>query len=216
MSATPRIIQFAAGPLETNCYAVVCPETGETAIIDPGAGAEEILRLLPGGSQVKMLLLTHGHFDHVGGLCEMARLTGAPVGIHPADAPLLEQAPELARLFGLGVQAPPPPDFFLEDGGEIELGRLRLQVVHTPGHTPGSVTLVMPGCAIVGDCLFAGSIGRTDLPGSDYRMLMRSIVDRILALPDETRVLPGHGPSTTVRRERRTNPFIADYVADPL
>jgi glyoxylase-like metal-dependent hydrolase (beta-lactamase superfamily II) len=216
MTAAPRIIQMAAGPLETNCYAVICPETGEAAIVDPGAEAEEILSRLPEGTTVRMVLLTHGHFDHVGGVREVAAATGAPVGIHPADAPLMSQAPAMARLFGLEVAAPPAPDLLLEDGQKLQVGRLTLEVLHTPGHSAGGVTFVLPGTAIVGDCLFAGSIGRTDLPGSDYRTLMHSIVDRILSLPDETRVLPGHGPSTTVGRERQTNPFIADYLADPL
>jgi hydroxyacylglutathione hydrolase len=212
----PRIIHLAAGPLETNCYAVVCPETGEAAIVDPGTGAEAILDRLPEGAKVRMILLTHGHFDHVAGLAEMARRTGAPAGVHPADAPLMAQATDTARLFGLEVEAPPPPDFELEDGQELQIGALTLEVMHTPGHSAGGVTFLLPHAAIVGDCLFAGSIGRTDLPGSDYLTLMRSIVDRILALPDDTLVLPGHGPSTTVGRERETNPFLADYLADPL
>ncbi|BCW98405.1 MAG: MBL fold metallo-hydrolase [Armatimonadota bacterium] len=216
MTAVPHIIQMAAGPLETNCYAVICPETGEVAIIDPGAGAEAILSRLPDETTVRMVLLTHGHFDHVGAVREVAQATGAPVGIHPDDALLMSQAPAMARLFGVEMTAPPAPDFQLQDGQKLQVGRLTLEVLHTPGHSAGGVTFALPGTAIVGDCLFAGSIGRTDLPGSDYRTLMRSIVDRILSLPDETRVLPGHGPSTTVGRERQTNPFISDYLSDPL
>lgn len=205
-----KILGYPVGPLQANAYLVICEGTHKCALVDPGAEADRLLAVAAAEEAcIEAIVLTHAHLDHVGGVAAVKRKTGVPVYLHPADLTLYQAAPVQARSFGLEIEAPPEPDGDLEDGQVIEIGTGRLEVRHTPGHSPGHVCLVGDGFALVGDCVFAGSIGRTDLPGGDYRTLIESISTRLLTLPEETVLYTGHGPATTVGRERRTNPFLA-------
>jgi hydroxyacylglutathione hydrolase len=204
-----KILGFPVGPLQANAFLAICEETRRCALVDPGAEADRLLAAAASeGAEIDSILLTHAHLDHIGGVAAAKRRTGVMVYLHPADGVLYRAAPAQARGFGLQIEEPPEPDRELQDGQILEVGKARLEVRHTPGHSPGHVCLVGDGFALVGDCVFAGSIGRTDLPGGDYRTLMESITEKLLTLPDETVVYSGHGPKTTVGQERRTNPFL--------
>ncbi len=204
-----KILGFAVGPLQANAYLAISEQTGRCALVDPGGEPERLLAVAEGeGATVESIVLTHAHLDHVGGVGEVKRATGAPVYLHPEDKKLYRAAAQQARSFGLEIETPPEPDRSLEDRQIIEIGRDRLEVRHTPGHSPGHVCLIGDGFALVGDCVFAGSIGRTDLPGGDSHALLDSIHRVLLALPDETVLYTGHGPETTVGRERVANPFL--------
>ncbi len=204
-----KILGFSVGPLQANAYLAVCEDTGASALVDPGAEPERLLdAAAQEGARVEAILLTHAHLDHIAGVAVAARQTGAPVYLHPAEVPLYRAAPEQGRSFGLELEPPPDPDRALEEGQVIAIGSGALEVRHTPGHSPGHVCLIGDGFALVGDCVFAGSIGRTDLPGGDYRALLEAIHGKLLTLPDETVLYPGHGPATTVGRERESNPFL--------
>jgi glyoxylase-like metal-dependent hydrolase (beta-lactamase superfamily II) len=205
----------AAPPFFKNGYVVSCEETREAVIIDPGDEVAELLHAAAAGrASVKAILLTHAHLDHVTGVGRAKQTLGVPVWLHRDDLFLYEGAAEQGRMFGLHVEKPPPVDEFYEPGTPFEFGRCVVDVLHTPGHCPGGVCLAIGKRGFterelfVGDTLFAGSIGRTDLPGGDYHVLMRSIRDVLLAFPDETVVHSGHGPDTTIGDERRTNPFL--------
>jgi hydroxyacylglutathione hydrolase len=201
---------LSVGIIQTNCYIVGCEKTRAGAIIDPGDEAERIfneveeLRLV-----IKYILNTHAHFDHVGGNASLVIATGASLAIHPLELPLLRMKGG-AALFGLNAPQSPDPDVELQEGDVLEVGKLRLEVLFTPGHTPGHVSFYERNAGVVfdGDVLFAGSIGRTDLPGGDYDTLLHSIHEKLLTLPDETRICSGHGPETTVGAERRGNPWL--------
>lgn len=202
---------LVVGPLQTNCYLVSCEETREALVVDPGGDAQRILRAVKdGGLAVRLIVDTHAHFDHVAGNQAIHQATGAPIAIHRLDAQDLTQP---VSLFGLsfGGPASPPADRLLEDGEEIAVGQERLQVLLTPGHTPGGISLYDASAPLVlsGDALFCQGIGRTDLPGGDFQVLMASIRTRLLTMPDETIVYPGHGPATTIGEERASNPFVA-------
>jgi hydroxyacylglutathione hydrolase len=199
------------GMTQANCYILGCAQTQRAAIIDPGDEEERILEAVQeAGLTVTHVLLTHAHFDHMGAADGVVKATQAPLALHPDDLTLLNMAGG-AMLFG--IQPPPIPDLDLrlEAGQELAIGQLTLRVLHTPGHTPGHVTFYEPdqGAIFDGDVLFAQGIGRTDLPGGSYQTLMRSIKQQLLTLPDETLVYPGHGPATTVGRERVSNPWLA-------
>jgi hydroxyacylglutathione hydrolase len=198
------------GPLQTNCYIVGCEDTKEGAIIDPGGDAKRILAEVERlGLKIKYIINTHGHFDHTLANKGVVKATGASLAIHSADAPALTEGGG-AFFFGVIGKASPPADTILEEGQVLTLGRIELKVLHTPGHSPGSICLYSEeeGVLFDGDVLFNAGMGRYDLPGGDYRVLMESI-KRLLTLPDDTIVYPGHGPATTIGHERRSNPFLS-------
>jgi len=181
-------------------------------VIDPGAEPERIATALDAwGAVPKAILLTHAHLDHVTAVGGLVERYSCPVYLHPADLDLYRAAPQQAQMFGLEIAPQPLPDRTLSDGQILEFGPLRLEVRHAPGHSPGGVVFVGPETAFVGDCVFAGSIGRTDLPGGDTQTLLKSIRDQILTLPDQTILRTGHGPSTTVAREVASNPFLVGF-----
>lgn len=197
------------GALETNCYLVYCEETLECAVVDPGGDPGKIIHEIS-SLEVKptILINTHGHVDHVGANKDIKEKYQVPLCIHPADSKMLDNI--LATTMGLflGAKKSPRPDRLLDDGDLIEIGKSHLKVLHTPGHSPGSVSLAGDGFLLSGDLLFCGGVGRTDLPGGSWNVLEDSIRNRIFPFPDDTVVLPGHGPSTTVGQEKMANPFI--------
>ncbi len=204
-----KVRGFPVGPLQANAYLVICEETGRAILVDPGDEPERLLAAAAAeGATIESIVLTHAHIDHVGGVAGAKRSTGAPVYLHSLDRGLYGAAAIQAHSFGLDIETPPDPDGELREGQSLAVGTATLEVRHTPGHSPGHVCLVGDGFAIVGDCVFAGSIGRTDLPGGDYRTLIESIEQKLLTLPDEAILYCGHGPATTVGRERNTNPFL--------
>jgi glyoxylase-like metal-dependent hydrolase (beta-lactamase superfamily II) len=177
-------------------------------LIDPGAEGERILDMLrASGATLQAIWVTHAHLDHVGGIAAIKRVHDVPVFLHPADMPLYRAVDRQAAAYGLPYETPPLPDAEFADGELLQLGRLRFTVLHAPGHAPGHVVIHGHGVAFVGDCVFAGSIGRTDLPLSDGRALAASL-ERIAELPRATVLHPGHGPETTLDRELATNPFL--------
>ncbi len=203
------IRQLAVGPLQANCFIVGCERTRQAAVIDPGDEADRILfALAERGLTVSHILNTHGHFDHVGANRRLKQSTGAPILIHALDAPMLRLLARTAAAWGMAAENSPDPDRLIDEGETVAVGDLRLQVIHTPGHTPGGVSFYADGCLFVGDTLFAGSVGRTDFPGGDFEALRRSIQEKLFRLPDEVRVFTGHGPETTIGEEKRTNPFV--------
>jgi hydroxyacylglutathione hydrolase len=202
---------FAVGPLHCNCTLLGDEEAGEAIVVDPGDEVGRIHRRLSElGLKLKQILVTHAHIDHVGGALKLKKLTGAPILLNENDLPLLKMMEMQAAWVGVPTPETAPPDASLSDGLVVGLERYPAEVLHTPGHTQGSVCLHFAPLKMViaGDTLFAGSIGRTDLPGGDGRQIIESIETRLLALPDETKVLPGHGPATTIGRERLSNPFL--------
>lgn len=209
-----QVISLTVGPLSTNCYILVCEESRESAIIDPGFNKidEEFVleKICEQKLRVKYIINTHGHLDHISGNAKVKEETKAIIAVHYYDADMLtDPEKNLSRMLGLNIISP-PADLVLRDGDKLRVGRHEIQVLHTPGHTPGSISLYLGEEKIVftGDTLFAGSIGRTDLPGSSYEELISSIKKKLLTLPDETRVYPGHGPETTIGVERRENVFL--------
>ena len=209
-----RVLAMEVGPLAENTYIVGHASSGKAAVIDPGDEAGEILRQLAGrGWSLDKILLTHGHFAHVGAVAALKERTGASVHIHPDDAGRMRTAGRQALMFGLRVPSPPAPDVLVREGDSIPLGDVAFRVLHTPGHTPGHVTYLSGDLAFVGDLIFAGSIGRTDLPGGSLHELLRAVREKIFTLPEETVLFPGHGPATTVGEEKRGNPFFTEEDA---
>ncbi len=205
---------LTVGPLQENCYLLVDTETQDTerqraVLIDPGDEAERLLAAL-GGFELTAIWLTHAHFDHVGALAEVLEYLPVPIYLHPNDRPLLAQAASSAAFFGLSLRQPEVDTLPLKHGQRLSVGAYEARCLFTPGHAPGHVAFYFPEAATLlsGDALFKGSVGRTDLPGGDAAQLLESIHRELLTLPDDTRVLPGHGPETTVGAERRTNPFL--------
>jgi hydroxyacylglutathione hydrolase len=204
---------FPVGPLHCNCTILGDETTREAMVVDPGDNIPEILsRLQKHGLTLRQIVVTHAHIDHVGGAAQLRKLTGAPVLMNQQDLGLLGMMQMQAGWLGVPTPEVAPPDASAEDGLAVGLASLPAQVLHTPGHTPGSICLLFhfndQHLLLAGDTLFAGSIGRTDLPGGDGQQILRSLRERLLVLPDATRVLPGHGPETTIGEERQSNPFL--------
>ena len=205
---------FAVGAIGANCYIFGDEAAGEVFVIDAGDEADRILEALRRLNVRPVALVnTHGHFDHIQAIDAVRRATGSPFWIHRGEAEVLAQGPARAKsLFGLNLPPAPVPDRWLTEGDRLQVGGLTLAVRHTPGHSPGGVCLLGDGLAFVGDTLFAGSIGRADLPGADMQTLLASIAQVLLPLPDETACYPGHGPPTTIGEEKRTNPFVTPLL----
>jgi len=203
------IERLEVGPFASNCYLVGADSNQEGIIIDPGAEANNILKRVEALSlKVKIIVLTHGHMDHVGALTEVKEATGAEVAIHSKDAQSLQASQPMSVFSGLPHQALPPPDRLLEGGDNLDIGDLHFLVLHTPGHTPGGICLLGNGVVFSGDTLFNFGIGRFDMPGGSGSQLMNSIHTKLMVLPDNTIVYPGHGPETTIGTERQWNPFL--------
>lgn len=203
------IRKLEVGPIMANCFIVGCENTKEAVVIDPGDDADQILMTLAKNElKAKYLINTHGHFDHVGANKRMKEATGAQIAIHPEDEPMLQDLSGNAMMFGLSAENSPPADILLNDGDTVSFGDITLKVIHTPGHSRGGICLYTKGHLFAGDTLFAGSIGRTDLPGGSYDDLISNIKTKLLVLDDDTRVYTGHGPETTIRNERAVNPFL--------
>jgi glyoxylase-like metal-dependent hydrolase (beta-lactamase superfamily II) len=204
---------LVVGPLAVNCYVVGDEKRHEGILVDPGDDARAVVAAIK-RLQLKIVAIvnTHAHFDHVGALNELREFTGAPFMVHEAEAPVLESAKTSAAMFGLSIQSPKPADRLLREGDQVSAGSLALQVLHTPGHTPGGICLVEGMHVFTGDTLFQNSIGRSDFPGGDYAVLMASIRDKLLPLPDATAVHPGHGSATTIGAEKKFNPFVRQLI----
>ena len=200
------IVGFETTPFATNC--LVLREKGQAVVVDPGEVRQDILDALD-GCTLHTVVNTHAHCDHCGGNAELIRRTGATLACHREDLGLLRSIEQQGAMFGVPFPPSPDPGRLLEEGDVIVVGDSQLTVFHTPGHSPGHIVLVGDGYVIAGDVLFAGSIGRTDLPGGNQARLLESIRSRLLNLPDDTLVYPGHGPTTTIAAERRSNPFLA-------
>ncbi len=211
----PKIIQLPLGPLQTNCYLLGCLDTNQAAIIDPSWDGDAAAKLANDeGLTISHILLTHSHFDHIGGLAALKRATDAPIYAHAATLPMLKMGQASAMRWGIEIEEPPEVDHLLIEGDQLQVGELTLEVLFTPGHAPGHLCFYLPAFSILfsGDALFQGSIGRTDLPGGDLEILMRSIFDKLMPLPDETQLLSGHGAATTIGQERQFNPFLQDNL----
>ncbi len=205
---------FPVGPLQCNCTILGDEATGEAIVIDPGDEISRIHRRLTAlGLRLKQILVTHAHIDHVGGALKLKRLTGAPILLNENDLPLLQRMDTQAAWLGITPPETAPPDESLTEGQLVGLPAYPAQVLHTPGHTQGSICLhfILLKMVIAGDTLFAGSIGRTDLPGGNFEQIIDSIENRLLPLPNETKVIPGHGPVTTIGAERKSNPFLRPH-----
>jgi len=200
-----EIQSFVTTPFAENAYVIT--DSGEAMVVDPGEATPELLDAIE-GFRVTTLVNTHAHIDHVGGNAEIKRRTGAEFVCHANAREMLDSIPMQGQMFGLSVEPSPAPDRLIAEGDTLQVGNVTLKIVDVPGHAPGHIALVGDGFVVSGDVLFAGSIGRTDLFGGDMDLLMESIRTKLLPLPDDTVVLSGHGPPTTIGRERTSNPFI--------
>lgn len=200
---------LTVGPFAMNAYVLWCSKTLASVLIDPGDEAERILQTVA-DLKVKpeRIVLTHAHIDHVWHAKEVQEKLQLPLFMHRDDLPLLERLPYQAQMFGFPPPAPPRVDGFLTEGDEVSFGEVEMKILHAPGHSPGSIVLYGDDAAVDGDVLFQGSVGRTDLPSGSHETLLRSIHQKLMTLPDHTRVLPGHGDETTIGIERRSNPFL--------
>jgi len=209
--------KLVVGVLETNCYLISCKKTKQAAVIDPG-GENEVDLILDflqkNNFDLKYIINTHGHIDHIAGNNLLKAKTKALLLIHRLDADMLVDANKNFSSFMGKEICSPPADKLLEEGDEIVLGRLNLRVIHTPGHTPGGISLISNNIVFTGDTLFAGGIGRTDLPGGSYQDLIKSIKEKLLILGDDKIIYPGHGPYSTIGEEKRTNPYLIDRLTD--
>ncbi len=203
--------KFEVTPFFSNCFVLGCEETREAVMIDAGEFSDEISRYLEENKlTVKYILLTHAHIDHAGDVGRFKEETGAEIVLHEDEEPLYMNMSTQARMFGFELEQPPAPDRLVRHGDELTFGAgHKLGIIHCPGHSPGGMSILSESNVFVGDTLFAGSIGRTDLPGGDYRTLITSIKTGLLSLGDSVQALPGHGPATTMVTERQYNPFLA-------
>lgn len=200
---------FTFGELRQNAYLVLEDEHKVGVVIDPGVHPRPLInRIEEAGTRLAAILLTHGHWDHISGVGELKGAFDAPIYLHEADGELYRRVVEQAEFFGFHAEPKPPPDYALKDGDVVEAGPFRFDVLHTPGHTRGGVSYKIGDAVFVGDTIFAGGIGRTDLPGGSHEQLLESICQRILTLDDSVTLYPGHGPPTTVGAERTSNPFL--------
>lgn len=211
-----KIHAVTVGPFEENCYLVVDSASGAAVLVDPGDEAARVIEMAErAGATPSAVWLTHAHLDHIGAVEGVRRRwPGIPVYLHPADAPVYAFAEMAARRYGVPFEQPAPPDREFADGDVVRVGSVAFDVWHVPGHAPGHVALVGPGIVFGGDCLFAGSVGRTDLPLCQPAVFVDSL-ERLLTLPDATVVYPGHGPHTSIGRERATNPFLTGAIRIP-
>jgi len=201
---------LVVGPIQSNCYILGCERTRQAAVIDPGGDVDKILMALAKDNlRCVYIINTHGHFDHSGENKRLKEVTGAQLVLHRADAPMVMHQGASGGMWGMKVENSPPPDRYAEEGELISFGDISLKVLHTPGHSGGGISMVTDRMAFVGDTLFAGSIGRTDFPGGDHEVLLRNVREKIFPLGDDVVIYPGHGPKTTVGREKKTNPFFA-------
>src|SRR4030042_4219269 len=201
------IKKLAVGPLESNCFIIADENTKEVLVIDPGDEPDRILDLINENDyNVKYLVCTHAHFDHVGAVPDLKKETGAKLVIHRDDLELYKSTKDQAAILGYELDPLPEPDMFVSEGDKIEVGDLRFEILHTPGHSPGGICLYGEGILITGDTLFAGSVGRTDLYGGDIKELKISF-KRLMSLSDDVKVFPGHGPESTIGKERSDNLF---------
>jgi hydroxyacylglutathione hydrolase len=201
------------GPLQCNCSIIGDEVSHEAMVIDPGDDIQDILSIIRENKlRVKQIVITHAHIDHVGGAMKLRAVTGAPILLNQNDYQLLKMLDEQAAWLGMVAPGDVAIEASISDGESLQAGSVKASVIHTPGHTEGSVCLYFPAekLLIAGDTLFARSIGRTDLPGGSFEKIMHSLHDRVMTLPDETVVIPGHGPRTTIGEEREENPFLAD------
>ena len=200
---------LVVGPIEENCYVLKDEETGEGIIIDAGDNGQEILAYVrDNGIDIKLLVNTHGHWDHIGAVDVLREALGVQLASHREDAPRLTASEEEMAVYSVFVGKKKPAEILLEDGDVINFGKSSLKVIHTPGHTKGGICLYGGGCLFSGDTLFASSVGRTDLPGGDYHEILHSVNVALAQVADETKVYPGHGPASRMGRERRCNPYL--------
>jgi len=203
------LVGFPVGPIESNCYLLGCEETKEAVVVDPGAEGKKILRKIESlGLKIRYIILTHGHIDHIGALAEVRHATGAKVLIHAEDADMLTDSQKNLSTYTGSIVTMPAADQFLRDGDIIKVGKETIEVIHTPGHTRGGISLKCEAGIISGDTLFAGSVGRSDFPGGSHTQLIASIKNKLLKFPPETKVYPGHGPASTIGWEKNYNPFL--------
>jgi hydroxyacylglutathione hydrolase len=203
-----RVETLTVGAFQENCYLVIDEDSNRSVVVDPGGEGPRIVEAIEeSGTTLEAIWITHAHVDHVGAIAAIKQHWDVPVFLHPLDARLYEAAPRQAEVYGLPFDEAPPPDREFSDGQRIKVGEKEMTVMHAPGHAPGHVVIHGHGIALVGDCLFAGSIGRTDLPFSNPPQLSASL-QKIVALAPETLVFPGHGAQTTIGEERKSNPFL--------
>jgi len=208
-----KIKKFEVGPLFVNCYIIYDERTKEAVVIDPGDEPDLILDFIKEENlNLKYILCTHGHFDHIGSVKELRDETGAKVVLHEKDIEIYRNSPQIAmQFFGIEIEPQPEPDILIKNGEILNTGNIQLTVIHTPGHSPGSVCFYNDGYIFTGDTLFAGSVGRTDIIGGSMNELLNSL-KKIASLPDETIVFPGHGPKTKIGIEKKTNPFYHEVI----
>ena len=204
-----KIIRIPVGIYAANCYIIYSESTKDGIVVDPGGDADEILKIINEHNLIiKYIILTHGHADHIGGIIELNNILDVPVMIHEGDSDILVDGNKnLSTIMAMGT-IETEADVIIKGGEIIEFGDIKAEIIHTPGHTLGGISIKIEDSIITGDTLFAGSIGRTDLFGGDYNTIIESIKNKIMVYPDETRVYPGHGPTSTIGKERMSNPFL--------
>lgn len=203
-----KVETLTVGAFQENCYLVIDESAARAVIVDPGGEPERLVSAIENcGAELEAIWITHAHIDHVGAIASIKRKWDVPVYLHPLDRRLYEASPRQAEVYGVPFEVPPDPDREFADGDRVKVGNLEMTVMHAPGHAPGHVVIHGNGIALVGDCLFAGSIGRTDLPFSNPPQLAATL-EKIAALPEDTVVYPGHGVETTIGEERKSNPFL--------